>query len=340
MKIFISHASANKEYGDLFVELLRGIGLNEHEIVYTSNVAYGIPIGQNIFSWLKSQIIKKPFVLYLLSKEYYSSVACLNEMGAAWIVENEHAVIFKSNFDVNSKEFQNGALDPRKIGFRINDEDRLLSFIHQLGSNFTISKNSVIINQRLKYFLSQIKLLEIEDKSNNESFGVLETPNGVKTKQNIENENDSIFKPQIIEKKIDEVRSGIYPKFVDEIIAGKLKDEELILLSYIIETSKVKLMTGWQEENELRSIKEWERTNKINKTLYNNYGAVIRRFDLRGYTEVSAVTSGGNPKEVKLKDDIESNILDLPKVILDLLDDVLNKYKVSEAQKENDVLPF
>ena len=41
-------------------------------------------------------------------------------------------------------------------------------------------------------------------------------------------------------------------------------------------------MTGWQEENELRSIKEWERTNKINKTLYNNYGAVIRRFDLRG----------------------------------------------------------
>ena len=61
---------------------------------------------------------------------------------------------------------------------------------------------------------------------------------------------------------------------------------------------------------------------------------------MRGYTEVSAVTSGGNPKEVKLKDDIESNILDLPKVILDLLDDVLNKYKVSEAQKENDVLPF
>ena len=68
MKIFISHSSANKDYGNALVELLRGIGITEDEIVFTSNTAYGIPIGQNIFNWLKSQITEKPFVIYLLSK--------------------------------------------------------------------------------------------------------------------------------------------------------------------------------------------------------------------------------------------------------------------------------
>ena len=123
MKIFISHSSKNKDYGNVLVELLRGVGVKEDEIIFTSNNAYGIPIGQNIYNWLKSQIAEKPFVIYLLSKEYYESIACLNEMGAAWIIENEHAMLFTPNFDLSSKEFQNGAIDPREIGFYIDDEE-------------------------------------------------------------------------------------------------------------------------------------------------------------------------------------------------------------------------
>src|SRR5690606_19764724 len=90
MKIFISHSSRNKNYGNALVDLLIGVGISGDKIIFTSNDAYGIPTGQNIFTWLKSEINEKPYVIYLLSPEYYSSVACLNEMGAAWIVENEH----------------------------------------------------------------------------------------------------------------------------------------------------------------------------------------------------------------------------------------------------------
>lgn len=56
MKIFISHSSRNKDYGTLLVELLRNLGIKEDEIIFTSNVAYGIPVSQNIFHWLKYQI--------------------------------------------------------------------------------------------------------------------------------------------------------------------------------------------------------------------------------------------------------------------------------------------
>lgn len=157
MKIFISHSSENKVYGDAIVELLRAIGIPENEIIYTSNTAYGIPIGQNIFNWLKCQITENPYVIYLLSKEYYSSIACLNEMGAAWVIENMHTVIFTPGFDLSSKEFQSGAIDPREMGFFVNDEEKLISFIDQLKTHFSISKKTVLVNQAVKKYLNTIK---------------------------------------------------------------------------------------------------------------------------------------------------------------------------------------
>ena len=157
MKIFISHASANKQYGDALVNLLTGIGVTEDKIIYTSNPAYGIPISQNIFHWLKAQISEKPFVIYLLSKDYYASVPCLNEMGAAWIIENEHAIVFTPGFDINSKEFQNGAIDPREIGFYLNDQERLLSFIELIQKYFTITNNRVLVSQKVNAFLKEVE---------------------------------------------------------------------------------------------------------------------------------------------------------------------------------------
>lgn len=154
MKIFISHASINKNYGTALVELLKGIGIND--IVYTSNVAYGIPIGENIFDWLKKQISEKCFVVYLLSSEYYKSVACLNEMGAAWVIENDHAVIFLPGFNVSSSKFQNGAIDPRNIGFYIDNKDRITEFCNKLKSHFPITTNAVLLSQNIEKFISQI----------------------------------------------------------------------------------------------------------------------------------------------------------------------------------------
>ena len=104
MKIFISHSSKNKSYGQALVNLMISLGINSDKIIFTSNVAHGIPIGNNIFNWLKSQISDKPYVIYLLSPEYYQSIACLNEMGAAWVIENEHSMIFTPNFDLNLDE--------------------------------------------------------------------------------------------------------------------------------------------------------------------------------------------------------------------------------------------
>ena len=343
MKIFISHCSANKDYGNALVELLRGIGITEDEIVFTSNTAYGIPIGQNIFNWLKSQIAEKPFVIYLLSKEYYSSIACLNEMGAAWVIENEHAMLFTPNFDLSSKEFREGAIDPREIGFYINDEDRLFSFIQHLDTYFNISKKPVIINQKIKKYLSEIESIvsKSAEKSNPLVLPTVEKPKQLEVKTPVVKENNNENAVSELKRKIEN-NDDLYSKFLNDILSGKLKDEELILVHYLNDTGRGKLMTGWQENIEVRNIKDWEEINEIDNVLSNRYESAVRKIGLRGFTEVSAVTGGGNAKEVKLKTEIESNIIDLPKEISDLITSYLKNIPANPKTNlwEEDGLPF
>lgn len=346
MKIFISHASANKEYGNALVDLLRGVGIKDDEIIYTSNTAYGIPTGQNIFKWLKSQITEKPFVIYLLSKEYYSSIACLNEMGAAWVIENEHASLFVPDFDLSSKEFQNGAIDPREIGFFLDNEERVISFIQHLETKFTITKNQVLLNQKIKTYLKEVKSIIEDIKSQlNEDREPKNTKNSFFDNSIIEEIQKEIPEKITVQKPTQSVaaklpQNEIYEKFVKEITSGKLKDEELILIHYIIETSRTNLMTGWQEEHELKHIKDWQEVTELNNTLSTGYSAAIRKFQLRGYTEVSAVTSSNNPKEVKLKSEISSNILDLPEAVLEVINSALHKNKRREVENQDFGLNF
>lgn len=334
MKIFISHSSKNKFYGEKLVDLLRSVGVKENEIIFTSNTAYGIPVGQNIFNWLKSQITEKPFVIYLLSEEYYQSIACLNEMGAAWIIENKHAALFTPNFNLSSKEFQSGALDPREIGFYITDEERILSFLHLISEDFEISKSHIIISQSVKRFLTEIGNYKTE----------VIKPTAIEL---IKKQEETIVKKEIIKseptKTISANQTDLFSKFTNLITSQKLKEDELILLHYIIETGRFKLMTGWQEQNEIDNIKEWEVINEIENKLSRNYSSILKRFELRGFTEVSAVTSSNKPKELKIKEEISVHLLDLPENVLSVIMESVNKsHYVYPDNTNNDVddLPF
>lgn len=175
---------------------------------------------------MKSQITEKPFVIYLLSKEYYSSIACLNEMGAAWVIENEHAMLFTPNFDLSSKEFREGAIDPREIGFYINDDDRLLSFIQHLELYFNISKKSVIINQKVKKYLSEIESIVSESSRTINSLKILKTDKlkEVEVKIPVVNENNIEKTTSKLKREIEN-NDDLYSKFLNDILSGKLKDE-------------------------------------------------------------------------------------------------------------------
>ncbi len=85
--IFISHSTKDSEYVTSLVDLLRKIGFTDKDVFCSSYPGYGIPLGKNIYEFLKNCFKDyELFVLFVISKDnYYSSPASLNEMGAAWV---------------------------------------------------------------------------------------------------------------------------------------------------------------------------------------------------------------------------------------------------------------
>ena len=116
---------------------------------------------------------------------------------------------------------------------------------------------------------------------------------------------------------------------------NKLKDEEVLLAHYIIDQAKFKLFTGWQEDMEIEKIKVWEEINGINSTLSKKYISALRRFEMKKLVDVSAVTSGGNPKEMQIMEEFQDELLDLPDEISEKIDEVIENNPRTELDNTN-----
>ena len=88
-RIFISHASKDRELIDKFVDsiILLGMGIESKSIAYTSREDTGVPPGQSIPQFIQYNIASADVVLIMISDNYKKSEVCLNEMGAAWALD-------------------------------------------------------------------------------------------------------------------------------------------------------------------------------------------------------------------------------------------------------------
>lgn len=119
-KVFVSHASNDKSFVELFVNLLEDIGLSEDEIVCSSIPGYGIPLGKDIYDWLSEQFQNCDLhIIFVLSNNYYNSVACLNEMGAAWVLKQKYDTVLLPEFDFPQIK---GAINPQQIGIKLDSD--------------------------------------------------------------------------------------------------------------------------------------------------------------------------------------------------------------------------
>ena len=91
MSIFISHSSNDVEIVESFVDmiLIEGLGIEKRQIFCTSIQDIGIKSGEDFRHKIKKELEKCEFVIQIISEEYRSSEVCLNEMGAAWVLEKK-----------------------------------------------------------------------------------------------------------------------------------------------------------------------------------------------------------------------------------------------------------
>lgn len=110
-KIFITHSSDDKEYVLLLTELLRNMKVESSNIVCTTDPIHRIPNGNNAFDWLKSQFTDNDLhMIFVLSENYFNSVPCLNEMGAAWLVAKRSDVLLLPSFGFSAWKKRGGCL--------------------------------------------------------------------------------------------------------------------------------------------------------------------------------------------------------------------------------------
>lgn len=161
-KVFISHASKDVDAVKQIVQLLESIGFNKQTLFCSSIQPYGIPNGIDIYEHLKMQFHDfDTHVIFVLSKNYYDSVACLNEMGAAWVLSCSKTVMLLPGFSFCNIK---GAINPNDIAIQFkprmtsnelyNLKDRISSFIDDMIK--LCDSNPTIREENRDNFISQM----------------------------------------------------------------------------------------------------------------------------------------------------------------------------------------
>jgi TIR domain len=84
--VFISHASADKELVDEFVDTIirLGCGLKSEEIFYSSGEDTGVPSGYDLLSYVRERVGDAGLVVAVISPTFQTRPVCVAELGAAW----------------------------------------------------------------------------------------------------------------------------------------------------------------------------------------------------------------------------------------------------------------
>ena len=128
--LFISHASDDIKYVKPIVELFADIGLNNTTMFCSSVPDYHIPMDNDIYDYLKDLFDNHDLhVIFALSDNYYKSAACLNEMGAAWVLRKRYSTILLPKFDFSAIR---GAVNPSQISLKL-DNDNIAEIKTRLG---------------------------------------------------------------------------------------------------------------------------------------------------------------------------------------------------------------
>lgn len=135
-KIFISHATKDKEIIEELIDLLESIGINSTQIFCSSFEGYGIPIGDNFLDKIKQELSSEVLVLFVITNNFYESKVCLCEMGAAWALSKGHIPIVVPPLSYSDIQ----GVIPLTQGLLINDVSKLNSLKEKLEQDFSLQQ--------------------------------------------------------------------------------------------------------------------------------------------------------------------------------------------------------
>lgn len=157
--LFISHSSKDKEMVDPFVEMLLDAGFSRKMLFYSSNSAFGVPPGEDIYDYLRGKLTEDTFVIFMLSSNWCGSAVCENEMGAVWHGSLKHCNVYLPGF--HYRDIRDVA-SPSEMSIRYDDDvsklrDMLGKLKRQLEKHFSLEFSDSAWERSRERFLATIQ---------------------------------------------------------------------------------------------------------------------------------------------------------------------------------------
>lgn len=98
--VFVSHCGSQSSFVTYLVELLEKCGFNRTNLFCSSVPGFNIDLDEDIIETLRKKFVDYDlYVLYIFSSDFFDSAYCLNEMGAAWVLQVDYSIIITKGMD-------------------------------------------------------------------------------------------------------------------------------------------------------------------------------------------------------------------------------------------------
>jgi len=114
--IFLSHSSKDKKYADPLRTFISKLGVPDDQIIYTSHHKHNIPLDENIYDYLAKRIHENSLMINLWSNNYFESLACICETGAAWVSGCAHVNLCIPPLSFSDERFNAMPIGHQKMG--------------------------------------------------------------------------------------------------------------------------------------------------------------------------------------------------------------------------------
>ena len=179
-KIFISHCVEDVLLVQKFTEdiLEIGLGIKTGEEVFNISIeGAGINNGEDFKKRIEAELKTAKIVIQIITENYKKSEACLNEMGAAWILGIQVIPFILEPISYNTVGFIHNTNQQLKI----NNKEDILSFVSQnknlLHSNYNDTKLHRKIDEFLKFtdtLLRKVKNNSAQDSRESTQSSLIE----------------------------------------------------------------------------------------------------------------------------------------------------------------------
>ena len=154
-KIFISHSSKDENIVENFTKnILRlGMGISPEDIFCTSINDMDVRTGEEIKKHIKESVKYCDYVFLMISENYNESVVCLNEMGAAWVLEKQVKLFLLPETTIEDL----GWVYNTNIASKIEERATLNSLYEELWKRYSFTRNAVDWGKQIEKFLEDLK---------------------------------------------------------------------------------------------------------------------------------------------------------------------------------------